>query len=390
MKNTYLSSAFAANLLIASSGRATAQAVVRASAPAASRPAAAPAAAPTVAAPAAAVTFAEEMPRFRGHGLDSAQAYVQHHLRYPDDAFIANASGRVYVGFVVNPQGQVEQVKVVKSVFPSLDREAQRVVAALPAWSSPGRQHGQPVSVAYTIAVVFQMEMAMLNMRAKAGQPAAHATKAASAAGPSFPGGPDSLRTYLVRGARRAGPTAQGLVVVEFDIDNSGRPQNISTLKPAAAKERATPPAYAAAVRLVEQFPAWLLGAATGRARHQVLPIAFGTATLPPMVTLEGLRYPTYPGTEPTLESLTLYIQRQAKYPPEAADLRQQGRVYVSFQMSEAGEVEQVQIIGSAAPLLDAEVLRVIKSLPRATTPAISSGQAVRTSFTLPVSFVMH
>ena len=338
------------------------------------------------------------MPRFRGPqpDLDSVQLYIQHHIRYPDDAFIGNASGRVYITFVVNTQGKVEQAKVLKSVYPSLDKEALRVVSSMPTWRAPGRQHGQPVSVAFTVPVVFQMEMAMLAMRSNANKPGAAAphsatpAAAAATAGPKFPGGPDSLRACTTRYARRADATAQGRVLVEFDLDNDGRARNIKALLPANPKDRATPAAYAAAVHVIEQLPAWQPGPANSRLRHQLLPLAFGTATLPVPVDYANLQFPTFPGTQPTLESLTNYIQRQVHYPDAALERQQQGRVYAYFEVSEAGEVERVEIVGSAAPLLDAEVLRIMHNLPRATTPPINAGHAVRAGFTLPVSFVMR
>jgi TonB family protein len=403
MKNNSLLFLIATTLLITNSGQASAQAIVRAAAkPAAGKslasatPAKAASVAPTptpAEASAAIPTFVEEMPHFRGQGgIDSVQEYVQRAIRYPDDAFIANASGRVYVSFVVNTQGAVEQVKLVKGVYPSLDREALRVVTALPRWTTPGRQHGQVVSVAYTVPVVFQMAMAMLTMRGQAGQTVKTGELASTAAatGPSFPGGADSLRAYAARGARRAGPAADGLAMVEFDLDNNGRPQNVKALLPSNANARATPAAYAAAVELVKHSPAWNLGPANARNRHQLLSFAFGNTQPVSSFSYANLRYPTFPGSQPTLDGLTNYIQRQAQYPEAAMDRREQGRVYVSFEVSEGGEVEHVQIIGSVTALLDAEVLRVLKSLPRATTPPINSGQAVRASFTLPVSFVMR
>jgi TonB family protein len=397
MKSTFTLSAAALLLLGLPARQALAQATVRTSA-AGTRLAssASPANAPAASAPATTevLAYAEEMPRFRSQqpDLDSVQLYLQQHLRYPDDAFIGNASGRVFVSFIVNPQGKVEQVKLVKSVVPSLDKEALRVVGAMPTWRAPGRQHGQAVSVAFTVPVVFQMEMAMLTMRPGASRPGTARPSAAATAGtgPSFLGGPDSLRAVLARGARRAESGAQGRVLVEFDLDNEGRTRNVKALIPANAKDRATPAAYAAAVRLIEQLPPWLPGPANSRLRHQLLTLAFGTATLPATVDYASLQFPTFPGSQPTLESLTAYIQRQARYPEAAMERQQQGRVYAYFEVSESGEVERGQIIGSVSPLLDAEVLRVLQSLPRATTPPINSGQAVRASFTLPVSFVVR
>jgi protein TonB len=105
-------------------------------------------------------TFVEQMPVFRSQGSDSLLYYLQRSARYPPGAPMGEVKGRVFVSFVVNTQGQVEQVKLEKAAHPAFDQEALRAVAALPVWRSPGRQAGQPVNVAFTVPIFFEMHMA--------------------------------------------------------------------------------------------------------------------------------------------------------------------------------------------------------------------------------------
>ena len=77
-------------------------------------------------------------------------------MKYPQIAKENGIQGRVFVAFVVNQKGQVEQVKVVRGVDPALDREAVRVISNLPAWK-PGSQRGKPVRVSFTVPINFQL-----------------------------------------------------------------------------------------------------------------------------------------------------------------------------------------------------------------------------------------
>ena len=65
--------------------------------------------------------------------------------------------GRVICAFVVEPDGSISDVKVVKSVDPSLDKEAKRVISSMPKWI-PGRQKGTAVRVKYTTPVAFKLQ----------------------------------------------------------------------------------------------------------------------------------------------------------------------------------------------------------------------------------------
>ena len=98
----------------------------------------------------------EEMPHFPG-GAAALQAFLSSNTKYPVVAQENGVQGRVIVSFVVERDGSITDVRVVRSVDPSLDREATRVVKSMPRWS-PGKQNGSAVRVKYTIPVVFRLQ----------------------------------------------------------------------------------------------------------------------------------------------------------------------------------------------------------------------------------------
>ena len=98
----------------------------------------------------------EEMPSFPG-GSAALMSYLSSNTKYPVVAQENGVQGRVIISFVVERDGSISDVKVARSVDPSLDREAQRVVKSMPRWT-PGKQNGQTVRVKYTVPVVFRLQ----------------------------------------------------------------------------------------------------------------------------------------------------------------------------------------------------------------------------------------
>ena len=98
----------------------------------------------------------EEMPSFPG-GQGALMQHLASNIKYPVVAQENGVQGRVIVSFVVERDGSISDVKVARSVDPSLDREAQRVVKSMPRWS-PGKQNGSTVRVKYTVPVVFRLQ----------------------------------------------------------------------------------------------------------------------------------------------------------------------------------------------------------------------------------------
>lgn len=97
----------------------------------------------------------EEMPEFVG-GMKALFEYLQTNLKYPEDAIRQKLGGRVMVQFVVETDGTISNVRVAKTVFPSLDAEAVRVVKAMPKWK-PAKENGRNVRVNFTLPIVFNI-----------------------------------------------------------------------------------------------------------------------------------------------------------------------------------------------------------------------------------------
>lgn len=98
----------------------------------------------------------EEMPIFPGGGETAMMKYISENIKYPQICKENNISGKVFVNFIVNEQGKVDKVKIVRGVDPYLDKEAVRVIQSLPDWT-PGRQRGKAVRVQFTIPINFQL-----------------------------------------------------------------------------------------------------------------------------------------------------------------------------------------------------------------------------------------
>ncbi|MCL2072344.1 MAG: energy transducer TonB [Marinilabiliaceae bacterium] len=101
-------------------------------------------------------TIVEESPEFPG-GEAALLRYLAQNTKYPPIAQENNITGRVMVQFVVEPTGDVSNVKVMRPVDPSLDREAIRVVQSLPRFK-PGKQRNRPVRVYYTVPINFTLQ----------------------------------------------------------------------------------------------------------------------------------------------------------------------------------------------------------------------------------------
>lgn len=103
-------------------------------------------------------TVVEQMPQLTtGGGTAAIVAAIQKAVKYPSLALRNGVEGRVFVSFVVNPQGDVSDVKVVKGLGSGLDEETMRAVQNLPKFI-PGKQNGQAVSVAFTVPISFKIQ----------------------------------------------------------------------------------------------------------------------------------------------------------------------------------------------------------------------------------------
>jgi len=103
------------------------------------------------------LVFAEEMPEFEG-GVSGIMRYVGQNISYPEGAKVVGKEGTVYVSFVVNEVGNVENVKVMKGIGYGCDEEVVRVITKMPRWKKVGKNNGQPVKVRFNIPVAFRLK----------------------------------------------------------------------------------------------------------------------------------------------------------------------------------------------------------------------------------------
>ncbi|MCK4746089.1 MAG: energy transducer TonB, partial [Bacteroidales bacterium] len=101
--------------------------------------------------------FVEEMPSFHGGGLEAFRSWIIKNLKYPELAAENRISGKVFVQFVVNSRGKVEDVVVIRGVDPALNNEAIRVIKSSPKWI-PGKQSNRAVKVQFTRPINFVLQ----------------------------------------------------------------------------------------------------------------------------------------------------------------------------------------------------------------------------------------
>ncbi|MBL7766643.1 MAG: energy transducer TonB [Chitinophagaceae bacterium] len=101
-------------------------------------------------------TITDQMPEFPG-GQDAMMTYLRQNLKYPEMAKEAGIQGRVICGFVVNEDGQISDVTVLRGIGNGCDQEAIRVIKSMPNWK-PGRQNGRPVKVKFNLPINFKLQ----------------------------------------------------------------------------------------------------------------------------------------------------------------------------------------------------------------------------------------
>ena len=225
-------------------------------------------------------TVVERMPRFKSADSTTVALvdYLTRNTRYPVGALQDKATGRVFVSFVVNKDGGVEQAKILKAGHPALNQEALRVVREMPRWEVTGQQLGKPVSVAFTVPITFNMRLAtpadiqdmQAKSRARVQKQLADAQTqlavpggATGDTGPVFVADPLGAANYISRqvqyppDARRA--NKEGVVLVDFVVSADGK------IADARIAKGVFPSLDSEALRVVESMPLWQPGTHGGQ-----------------------------------------------------------------------------------------------------------------------------
>ena len=97
----------------------------------------------------------DQMASYPG-GTPALMDFLNENIKYPEQAEREGIEGRVVAGFIVERDGSVSNIEILKSVHPLLDAEVVRVMSLMPNWI-PGRQNGQPVRVKYSLPITFRL-----------------------------------------------------------------------------------------------------------------------------------------------------------------------------------------------------------------------------------------
>ena len=222
----------------------------------------------------------EVMPEFPDGGMPGLMNFLSNNIKYPVNAQKRGVQGRVSVQFIVNADGSISDVGIIRAVDPDLDGEAVRVISTMPWWK-PGTQRGKPVRVKYTVPVMFRLpdedkkeeykpvpkieETVVVGYGTRQESPVEEGQVFEVVEQmPSFPGGPEGLMRYISKnikypvGAQKAG--TQGRVMIEVIIDTNG---NVTNPK---VSQGVDPLLDAEAIRVTSNMPKWQPGTQRGQA----------------------------------------------------------------------------------------------------------------------------
>ena len=99
----------------------------------------------------------EENATFQGGDINTFRTWVMEHTRYPESAREMGIEGKVIVQFVINSNGSIEKVSVLRELDPACDAEAIKVIKSSPKWV-PGKQGGKPVKQQFVLPIVFKLQ----------------------------------------------------------------------------------------------------------------------------------------------------------------------------------------------------------------------------------------
>lgn len=211
----------------------------------------------------------ENMPRFPNGGMQALMQYLNENIRYPEAAIKAGVQGRVTLQFIVDKDGSIDDVKILRSVNPDLDAEAIRVIKMMPRWE-PGTHKGKPVRVKYTVPVMFRIpsepvekidEMIVVGYRTPDAPVTGEVYEVADKM-PEFPGGMTGLMQYLSKNVKYPADARakgiQGRVVVSVIVNTKGKATNATIV------QSVSPSLDAEALRVAGTMPDWTPGTKDG------------------------------------------------------------------------------------------------------------------------------
>lgn len=234
----------------------------------------------------------EHMPEFTGGGMPALMEYLSKNIKYPEAAMKKGIQGRGIVQFVVEKDGSITNVKILRGVDPELDKEAVRVVSAMPKWK-PGTQRGEAVRVRFTVPVMFRLtedkipvKYAPIENKINELVVVGYAPEGTTVPEegtifevveqmPEYPGGMPAMMEFISKNIKYPAAAQQakiqGRVTIQFIVNTEGNIINPRVLR------SADPLLDAEAIRLTTIMPKWKPSMQRGQAVNvkYTVPIMF-------------------------------------------------------------------------------------------------------------------
>jgi len=326
----------------------------------------------------------EDYPTFQNESFLKFGNWLSGRINYPADATAGKKEGRVTLNFVIQPDGSLTNPTIMSAPDPVLGEAVIIAVKESPQWEPAKNTEVQdPFSTSVTVR--FELPDKVMP----------DDTYIIVEQMPEYPGGSSALLEFIKNNLRypQAAVTdkIEGRVILRFVVNTKGMVEDVVVLK------GVHPLLDAEAIRVVNQLSGWLPGAQGGKpvnvwymvpvnfsltpeTRGVKAPEPFGKA---PFVNPEQM--PQFPGGP---QAMFLAIADRSQYPEEAKKQKQQGRVLVRFIVTSEGKVKDPIVTESVYPLLDAEAIRVVGTLPDF-KPGMQGGKPVDAYFTVPITFTL-
>ena len=341
----------------------------------------------------------ETYPEYPG-GSEAMKGYIKSNRLYPQEAMERGIEGRVIVQFTIDSTGNICKENVVRSIDPQLDGEAIRLIRNMPRWK-PGAFRGRPWNVRYTLPVTFDL-------------PDSATKKVVESPKPKEPTIEEAEKKPLIvlifsDGAEIIAEGKQlnyiPLVVTEFDyLEPFGLSladiADADTLvhymaegkygelgKDGAIVYHVKKKSYGEVTQALSQH--WFNKGSNERLR--TIEKSLGSAD-EEVVEYESkyegvfIHYELQPEFPGGVKALMEYVEANIRYPQEVKERGIQGRVIVRFIVEEDGTLTGEQVIKPVDPQLDAEAIRIARSMPK-WKPGEIRGKPTRMRFSFPVTF---
>jgi|GEM_PF-1589325 len=318
-------------------------------------------------------TFVDEPP----HPAYSLDSYLVNNIVYPEKAKDSGIEGRVVLKFVVDENGSIANVQILKHVQYDMDTTALGVIKRMPPWVA-GKKDGKNVKTYFTQPVSFKLS----ENQTDAVQSTIYSTVDQQAK-PTV-----DLELYLYQHIKYPNnikeidslPEGQFVIV----IDETGR------VKQASVYKSYQPTLDTLAIHAIMEMPEWIPATIANKpvCSYLLLPVEFQFAIDTGIKDTAKKEFISEELAQPDFD-MGQYLSKNLHYPEQAMENNIMGRVIVRFTINVNGSISNVHVIKHVHPLLDREAIRIISSMPK-WIPGKQNGKPVKTYFTQPITFSLE